>query len=170
MLYIVYFANKCSKWDKAVKNTSTNHIHRLHKSKLQIAFQKSELIKRQSPANWSTNQVRHIIQLSTHSNWWKIADFNLKGFPYSLLSVGPAADPSVQAVSWQVNIVNLSNLYLTSLFEVTLLEFRRYVWRLKSWVLRRCLCDLCLAVLREHWLVTDRQTDRQTDTWRQHIS
>jgi len=27
-----------------------------------------------------------------------------EGFPYSILSVGPGADPGVQAVSWQVTV------------------------------------------------------------------
>ena len=50
---------------------------------------------------------------------------------------------------------------------ITSFEFEFHLWRQKNYRLRRFPCSVVcvmirLAVLIKHWLVTDRQTDRQT--------
>jgi len=63
---------------------------------------------------------------------------------------------------------NLPHLYLAPQLGVTLLEFRRSLWRQKTRVTGLSYGVVCviirLAVLIEHRLVTDRQTDSRTDT------
>ena len=57
--------------------------------------------------------VRHLYFVCVKfSQWWHIKG---KGFPYSLPSVGPGADPGVQAVSPQVTVRHPPDGWLPSL-------------------------------------------------------
>jgi len=76
-------------------------------------------------------------------------------------------------ISVEYRRLNLRHLYLATPLGVIPLEFRRNFWRQKTRVTGLSYGVVCmilrLAVLVQCRLVTDRQTDQRTDTWRQHI-